>query len=94
MSKRTQTAKAIRVALRPRQRVAISGLGKSAVVFLLAFGLGAIIAFLINPAIAPYVGQLAVPIYGTVTASFVLINGTITFLVLVPLNRWTHSKDE
>ncbi len=94
MTKKNQPlAQKIRVALRPRSRAAISGLGKSFLVFLLAFGLGAIIAFIVNPMIAPYVGQLAVPIYGTVTLSFVVINGTITFPVLVLANRYTHSQD-
>jgi hypothetical protein len=94
MTTKNKLANAIRVALRPKRRVAISGIQKSAVVFLLAFGLGAIIAVIINPAIAPYVGALAIPIYGTVTVSFVVINGLITFGVLIPLNRWMHTQDE
>ena len=80
-------------ARRPKQRVAAMP-WKALVVFLFAFGLGAIIALILNPFLAPYVGSLAIPIYGTVTLSFVLINGTITFPVLILVNRYFHTHDE
>lgn len=67
---------------------------KPLAVFLLAFALGGILSVFITPIINPLLQGiglgtvLATVIFGSVTVSYIVIQGILTFIALVPLNRY------
>ena len=70
-----------------QKRVA-AGVGRQLAVFIVAFGIGAIVASIISPFLAPYLGFLGFQIFAGVSLLFVLINGGITF----PIYAWLANK--